>query len=267
MTAFAQKGWARFGPDRDLRAWVACALGPARAALRDPDLAQWHVCSGTWFVGVDALPNGPDGAVAGSGPLRGEAIDAIRAETGPFPPLHPAQLSVTWPGYPQPREGESEAAFRYRLNRDAAHVDGVRGEGAEKRRHVREPHAFILGIALTDGTADNAPLVVWENSHHIMARAFQTAFADVPVAQRGDLDITEIYQSARREVFETCQRVVLPLQSGEAVLVHRLALHGVAPWTGDAPKSEDGRMIAYFRPELADGLARWANPANEMRSD
>ena len=36
----------------------------------------------------------------------------------------PAQVSVCYPGYPMPREEESKAAFKYRLKRDAAHVDG-----------------------------------------------------------------------------------------------------------------------------------------------
>jgi len=45
---------------------------------------------------------------------------------------------------------------------------------------------------------------------------------------------------------------------GEAYLVHRFALHGVAPWDEDAKAGPDGRMIAYFRPELPDrGL--WLN--------
>ena len=40
--------------------------------------------------------------------------------------LHPAQLSVIYPGYPKPRVGESEAAGRYRVKRDAAHLDGLK---------------------------------------------------------------------------------------------------------------------------------------------
>jgi hypothetical protein len=42
----------------------------------------------------------------------------------------------------------------------------------------------------------------------------------------------------------------VPAQPGEAVLVHRLALHGVAPWQKGATAPPEGRMIAYFRPEF-----------------
>jgi len=38
--------------------------------------------------------------------------------------------------------------------------------------------------------------------------------------------------------------------------VHRLALHGIAPWAEGATAGPDGRMIAYFRPE-AGGPAGW----------
>jgi hypothetical protein len=52
-------------------------------------------------------------------------------------------------------------------------------------------------------------------------------------------------------VFATCERIELPLQPGEACVLHRHLLHGVAPWGGNAPAGEDGRMIAYFRPEFS----------------
>jgi hypothetical protein len=37
------------------------------------------------------------------------------------------------------------------------------------------------------------------------------------------------------------------------MLIHRLALHGVAPWAEGAEAGPEGRMIAYFRPEF-EGL-------------
>ena len=179
------------------------------------------------------------------------------AELGPVPPLHPAQVSVIYPGYPRPRAGEGEAAFGYRLRRDAAHVDGVRPEGAARRRFVLEPHSFILGLPLVPASERAAPLVVWEGSHEIMRAAFAAAFRDRPPEAWRTVDVTEIYQAARREVFESCTRVEVSAAPGEAYVVHRLALHGVAPWAEGEPAGPDGRMIAYFRPECPGGHAEW----------
>lgn len=255
--SYEDGGFARVSYDPVLARWAEAVLPHARAAVADPDNAHWHVCEGTWFVGVDALANGPDGAVGASGPLAGRAVDRLRDLHGPLPDLHPAQVSVIHPGYPRPRAGESDAAFGYRARRDAAHVDGVLAEGPERRRFVREPHAFILGLPLTEADAEAAPLVVWAGSHEIMRAAFREAFADVPPERWGEIDVTDIYGTARRRVFETCPRVPLPARPGEAVLVHRLALHGVAPWASGAGAGPDGRMIAYFRPLIAGGVSAW----------
>ncbi|NRB34096.1 MAG: phytanoyl-CoA dioxygenase family protein [Rhodobacteraceae bacterium] len=252
----AALGWQRFPAEAATRNWADHALPAARAAVTDPANAQWHVCEGTWFVGVDALPNDMRGRV-GQGPdLSGAAVDAIRIWQGAVPGLHAAQISVTYPGYPRPRTGESDAAFRFRLKRDAAHVDGVLAEGPERRRFIREPHAFILGLALTDADANAAPLVVWEGSHNIMRRAFARAFETHPPEHWSNLDVTDIYVAARREVFETCRRIEQPLAAGETILVHPLLVHGVAPWAGSAQAGPDGRMVAYFRP-LLGSVAEW----------
>ena len=247
VSALQSRGWTRFGWDSRTARWAEAAYAAGRKALEDPDLEHWYQCENTWFVGVDALPNDATGAL-GDIALEGAAIEAITSGFGPMPALHRAQLSVMFPGYPKPRTGEGDAAFRYRLKRDSAHVDGLLAEGLARRRHLREPHAWILGLPLTDSHPDAAPLVVWEGSHIVMARAFRAAFAGHAPESWGDIDVTEIYQAARREVFETCARVPVHARPGEAYLIHRLALHGVAPWTApDAP----GRMIAYFRPEVA----------------
>jgi len=252
-TALGARGWVKFPADAGSLGWVAAALPVAREVLARPG-GDWR-CGGTWFVGVDALPNNAEGAVAGVA-LRGAAVRVAMEVCGPLP-LHPAQLSVTRPGYPQPSPDESETAYRFRLNRDAAHVDGLLAEGAEKRRFLREPHAWVLGIALTEADADASPLVVWEGSHHLMGRAFRAAFAGNTPARWGDVDVTDAYQAARRELFETCARVALPLAPGEAVLLHRHLLHGVAPWGEGARAADEGRAIAYFRPELRS-VAAWA---------
>ena len=114
-------GWIHFAEDEALRPWLDAAHAHGMRVLSDPQMREtWLQCEGTWFVGVDALDNAPDGTLDGVA-LRGRAVDAV----SPLLPLHRAQLSVTYPGYPRPRDGEGEAAFRYRRNRDAAHVDGI----------------------------------------------------------------------------------------------------------------------------------------------
>ena len=170
-------------------------------------------------------------------------------------PLHLAQVSTTRAGYPQPSAAESEAAYRFRLNRDSAHLDGLLPVGPDKRRFVKEPHAWILGLPLNRADAGAAPLVVWEGSHRVMQSALRAAFAD-HAGDWAEVDITDAYQAARAEVFRTCPRVELPGQVGEAVVLHRHLIHGVAPWADGAGAEEPGRMVAYFRP-LLGSVKEW----------
>lgn len=251
--ALADKGWTLFPVDPALARWAATARAAAldRIANDTAHRDAWLDCEGTWFVGVDTLPNDPSGAVPGGPPLAGAAFDAVTDSYGTLP-LHAGQVSITYPGYPRPRKGESAAALRYRRNRDAAHVDGLHAQGPDRRRHLLERHAYILGLPLSRADAGASPLVVWEGSHHILRRAFAEALAGTAPADWHKVDLTEPYQSARREVFESCARVPLLANPGMATLVHRLALHGVAPWDEGAEAEEVGRMIAYFRPEFGD---------------
>ena len=253
----AERGWVRFPAEPEVATWAAVARGAALPRIADPaEQRQWLRCEGTWFVGVDTLPNTPDGAVAGSIPLPGAAIAAARALYGDIP-LHPGQVSVIYPGYPRPRDGEGEAAFRYRMNRDAAHVDGLHAAGPDRRRRLTERHAYILGLPLTGTSSGAAPMVVWEGSHEIMRRAFAAVLSDLPEDDWDQADLTGPYQAARREAFDACRRVTVPAAPGEAYLVHRLALHGVAPWAEGALAPPEGRMIAYFRPEWPGRLRDW----------
>jgi len=256
VKALLDRGWVKFPAEPTLRDWAAAALPLARERVRDPaERAKWLQCEGTWFVGVDALPNDAAGDV-GTGPLGGAALAAARAIYGDLA-LHRAQVSVTWPGYPRPRSGEGEAAFRYRRKRDAAHVDGLHAAGPDRRRMLRERHAYILGLPLTECDPGASPLSLWEGSHRVMRAAFARALDPVPEAQWAATDLTEVYKAARQEVFATCPRVTVPAKPGEAYLVHRLALHGVAPWREGAWAPAEGRMIAYFRPELPPGSRGW----------
>ncbi len=256
VDAFCNRGWVRFSHDAALAQWVAQVLPAARKAIDDPLHSIWHDCEGTWFIGVDALENDAQGRVEGSPALSGTAIEFAYRQFGVIG-LHKAQVSVIYPGYPQPRRGESEAAARYRANRDAAHVDGLKPSGPDRRRHVDEPHAWILGIPLTEASCDASPMVVWDGSHKILGAAFRNALKDVSSGELANTDITDTYQAARLEVFQNCRRIELPARPGEAYLLHRHCLHGVAPWGANANAGPDGRMIAYFRPELPGGVAQW----------
>lgn len=214
-----------------LQDWSDAAASIAEIILDDQaERDRWLRHNKTWFVGVDSLPNQGDGSLGG--------VALAPGLRGIWPGTwHRAQLSAIYPGYPGRDAGETDAAHSYRIRRDAAHVDGLHLEAG--RRILREPHAFVLGIALND--VDSSPLVIWEGSHEIIRQALRGA---VP-----GLDVTEAYIAARKTVFERCARREIRLKAGEAVLMHRLAVHGVAPWAGPGRRP---RLMAYFRPQFAD---------------
>ena len=259
MASLLRDGWAVLPDDAETRAWADHAAPHAALAASDPVLQRdWLDCEGTWFVGVDALQNDPTGSIEG-GPSIPSTVRAACAVFGAWPALHRAQVSVVYPEYPRPKTGENATSFAFRLNRDAAHVDGILGLGTPKRRFVIEPHQWILGIALNDCSADASPLVVWEGSHEVirdgLGQALSTAQGDI-----SKVDVTDAYIAARRAVFAGCIRREIPLRKGQAVLVHRLALHGVAPWGAAATAPAEGRMIAYFRPVLEESAAWLKTP-------
>lgn len=241
----ADLGWRRVQSSAIAR-WAAAAEPVARRIVMESQ-EPWR-CGGTWFVGLDALPSGVDGSI--------NNVELPWDDIGLSPvPLHPAQISVTLAGYPQRDEGESEKAFDFRRVRDAAHLDGLLPVGPQKRRMVQEPHGWILGLPLNRADAGASPLVVWEGSHIVMGAALRAAFAG-RVDDLENVDITETYQAARKQVFASCPRVELPGQPGEAVILHRHMIHGVAPWADGATAEAPGRMVAYFRP-LLPTVAAW----------
>lgn len=252
---FFSLGWQRFPFDSGVSEWARRALPVAQATLDDPEQrARWLRCGGTWFAGVNALPNQADGGVPGADvpPLSGAALAFVEDHLGlPAFAWDKAQVSTCFPGYPQPWDGETETAFRYRKNRDAAHVDGLLPTGPERRRVLGEVHGFILGIPLTDAGPEASPVTVYEGSHQLMRDAFRNRFAGIAPQDWAAEDVTDVYVATRRECFETCARKKLHASPGEAYLIHRLALHGVAPWES----GEGMRMIAYFRPDPFPGAA------------
>lgn len=243
-------GWSLIGPDPAIAGWAQAAHSLAVASLA-ARAEPWR-SGGTWLVGVDALPNAANGDVPG-------AVFPWAALPLAPEPLHSAQLSVVKPGYPQPSPTETAAAFKYRQTRDAAHLDGLilQPDGA---RMMQEPHRWVLGIALNRCSADASPLVVWEGSHHIMRAALTKALAAFPPGDWGRVDLNPAYQQARRLVFETCIRRPLALVPGQATLLHRHTLHGVAPWQSGAQAPSEGRIIAYFRPQMAS-VQEWMQMA------
>ncbi|MEM9139488.1 MAG: hypothetical protein AAGB15_06620 [Pseudomonadota bacterium] len=281
--AFFDTGWVRFPHDPAIDAWRMAAKPISDALANDPgEQSRWLRSGGTWYAGVNAFPNDAAGAVPDRGvpPLSGAVLDFIAdaldltpdpaapqpppfhkgAPERPSQPTAPhaegfgwdrAQISVCYPGYPQQAPDETDAAFRFRRNRDAAHVDGLTRHGPENRRHLGEPHGFILGIPLGATDPESAPMIVYEGSHQIMRAAFSERLADIPPESWRDEDLTEAYTAARRQCFQDCPRVPVHAQPGDCYLVHRLALHGVAPWTGGT----EPRAIAYFRPDPHLGAA------------
>ena len=236
-----------FPADKRSRAWAEAALAVASPLLDAPEHAHWWRHGATWFAGVNLLPNAADGSL-GDTPLDGPALDAL-AEHALLPGRWDhAQISVVRPGYPQQDPGESDAAHRFRKIRAAAHVDGLLPVGANRRRMPKEAHAFILGLPLTTAEDGASPLVVWEDSHHLVVEAFREALGPLPVEHWSETDVTEIYNSVRRRAFETCNPREIPAAVGEAILLNRFTIHGIAPWKDGANAPLEGRIIAYFRP-------------------
>lgn len=251
----AKDGFTVLPWDQAVLDWAMAAHREALKITADPaQQSRWLRHGRTWFVGVDALPNAPDGSIGGLA-LAGNWQTHVAAPAH----WHAAQLSVIYPGYPGRDATDTDAAHRFRLTRDAAHLDGLLAEGPHKRRHLRDPHSFVLGIGLNPVGPGASPLVVWEGSHHLVRAAFATAYAGVAARDWGDVDVTDIYQAVRAQVFASCPRRVISPGPGQAVLVHRLAIHGVAPWEPAAVAPPAGRMIAYFRPILPDPAA-WLAP-------
>jgi hypothetical protein len=241
-----EDGYAVFDIDPCVLEWATAAHEVACKVAADPLTRAANLRHGeTWFVGVDVLPNEADGSI-GSVPLTGPWNASIRQ-----PALwHPAQLSIVFPGYPQQDPSESDANHRYRINRYAAHVDGLLPIGPTRRRFLQEPHAFILGLPLN--LSEASPLVVWPGSHRIMGTAFRDFIGQADPTQ---IDITDVYQKARRHVFEAIAPMPIIAKPGQSILLHRHLLHGVAPWADGATAPPEGRMIAYFRPQFK--AAEW----------
>lgn len=262
LDAFEARGWVTFPASAALSPWVQAADQKADGLLADADVRAANLRHGdTWFVGVDVMDCAPDGSIDDGPALAGAAAAFAATQmsdnwTGDW---GRGQLSVTFPGYPRQDPHESDANHRFRKRRDAAHLDGLLPQGPQKRRFFKEPHGIILGIALDSSAGGRAPLVVWEGSHHRLHDLIADVWEAVGAAgvdQMSDIDLTEKYAEVRKSCFEDLARVEIPLAPGEAVVLHRALLHGVAPWTS---QSKTPRRAVYFRPELPS-VSDWCGP-------
>ena len=254
---FFERGWVTLPSDPVLAQWIQATLPAAKATLADPKNKQWYRYQNTWFAGVNVLPNDSAGKVAGGLALQGQALEFIHSHVSQREyQLDAAQISVCYPGYPQPMPSESEAAYRFRRDRDAAHLDGLIPVGNDRRRYLQEHHAFILGIPMVAFSEDASPLVIWEGSHEVIRSRLQQELENLPAENWNTVDLTDVYQQVRKEIFDHCERTTVHALPGEAIVMHRLAIHGVAPWKEGAWCDDIGRMICYFRPLLADP-AHW----------
>ncbi len=265
---FPESGWIRFDYDPTLLGWLQHATTAAIDSVANPRNSQWLRHQGTWFVGVNALPNNAFGQIGDSENLDGFAVrwlrryvhSAFKQSSSSYEKIawDSAQVSVCYPGYPKRSSDESEAAHLFRVQRDAAHVDGLLKEGPSRARYLREHHAFILGIPVSEYSSSASPFVVWEGSHKIIQRRLQETLASIPPQQWQSTDISQTYVDARQEVFNQCKRTEVYAQVGESFAVHRLAVHSMAPWADGATSDENGRMIAFFRPQIIDAT-QWLN--------
>ncbi len=251
MDSFDTLGWAKLPYNQALAAWVKSTHPLALKAANDPDhRTNWLRCQGTWFVGVDVLTN--------AAPLSGPVVKAAELAMG-----HKGfdwgkgQVSTCYKGYPKQGANETDSMFNYRRNRDFAHLDGLKAVGPNRRRMMDEFHGFILGIPLNETPPDAAPFVIWEGSHLIFRDMLEKAYAGIQPVSWPQIDITEIYQQTRTEIFKTCKRVEIHAKSGEAYIAHRFALHGMAAWDDDLEGPDEGRMIAYFRPYWDGDMQGW----------
>ena len=254
---FTKKGWSKFCFDKNIFNWTKAVIPTCKKIEKNREHIQdWMRCGDTWFVGVNILDNDQQGRVSDGPILSGEIIKFIKKEILPGVNWDRGQLSIMYKGYPKITPGETVASFKFRLNRDAAHIDGLLPIGPDRHRMLREPHAFVLGVPLNVTDQNASPMVVWEESNIIIREYFVNLLSKYDVDEWGRTDLTQCYQEARRICFEKCERVIVHAVPGEADLVHRLTLHGVAPWTAKHSVTGEGRMICYFRPPLKD-VSQW----------
>jgi len=248
----ALQGWGQLPVSTELEAWQNYTLPFALQRMQAPDLQQWWRYQNTWFVGVNALPNDTNGALDTGPSLPTDLLKQLTDYVACTElALDQAQISACMPGYPKACADEPAASFAFRTQYYAAHLDGLRPLGPERRRHLTEQHSLILGIPLSNHLPEAGPVMVWPGSHKLIQAWLQAEFANVPEPQWLEKDLTHGYQSVRRHILETIQPEPIYTPPGGAYIIHRHAIHGQGLWPENiANVGNNGRIIAYFRPHL-----------------
>ncbi len=240
--SWPESGCFTYEPTEQSQLWAQTVERAAHQISQNAKQRQLRH-NGTWFVGVDALPNGPDGTLDGvsfAGPWEADLPAPL--------PLHPAQVSIIYPGYPGKDANQSEANHQFRIKHFAAHMDGLLPEGSPPRRYAREFHAYVLGIHINGCPA--APTVYWPGSHRILRQALGAALKG-----GAETDVTEVYKAARARCLDQITPIEITAPQGAAFLMHPFLLHGTAPWQG---YSHQSRITAFFRPQY-ERLTEWVS--------
>ena len=248
---FHELGWKLFPKDENIYEWAKYAKAWVETKIRRREYENSQLrCGGTWFAGVNFLENDFSGGL-GNVPLSGIPIAQIKSKYGHyFNKWDKAQVSICYPGYPKRTENESDKAFSYRKDNYGAHVDGIIPVGNARSRYFKEPHAFVLGVVLSDFNEDAAPLIVWEKSHKIIHSSIYKKLKPYEPNLWHNIEVTKEYQTARRLIFKNCRQTTIWAPVGSCFLVHRHSLHGIKPWGLRGTSEAGGRMIAYFRPQF-----------------
>ena len=126
--------------------------------------------------------------------------------------------------------------------------------GTGKSTLAQEINAMVGGAALACAYTGKAASVMAKKG--LPGASTVHSLIYTPVGD-GKQRVRELEEELGIEIFVRAGKRLTGLTApGEAVLVHRHLVHGVAPWGEQASASPDGRMIAYIRPEFST-IGEW----------
>ncbi len=187
-----------------------------RQGLRSPNPVNRHGAALRRHLvrGCRRTPQRRDGAVPGGPPFLARPMEFIKNDLRFAPPLHRAQVSVCYPGYPRTSPDETPAAFGFRLNRDASPCRRASGGRPGSPPLPERAAAYIWGFRSRKPVRMPRRWSLWQGSHRHMGKVFTEALANKAQAEWPGIDLTEAYQAARREVFASLPEGGLANEAG-----------------------------------------------------